>query len=48
LGEDVAKEAVAATSKVNSFRERHNIPPIKVDVETTQKAQDYLLTWIFE
>lgn len=46
LGEEVAKETVKATKEVNSFRRRHNIPPIKIDVESTKKAQDYLQNYI--
>lgn len=31
LGEEVAKEMVRATKSVNYYREKHNIPPIKID-----------------
>jgi len=38
LGKEVAEETVKATKSVNSLREKHGIPPIQVDIETTKKA----------
>jgi hypothetical protein len=31
LGEEVAEEVVKATESINYFREKHEIPPIKID-----------------
>lgn len=39
LGPEVAKATMRATKSVNRYRKRFNIPPIKIDVETTKKAQ---------
>jgi len=38
LGEEVAAATVAATAEANSFREKHGIPPVKVDVAATVEA----------
>lgn len=37
---------IKATKTVNFFREKHNIPPIKIDAEKAQEAQDYLIDYI--
>lgn len=33
LGEEAAEEMVEATKSINFFRERHEIPPLKIDAE---------------
>jgi uncharacterized protein YkwD len=47
LGDFVAEQTIAATNKVNEFRERRGVPPIKVDIEKTKAAQNFLENWIF-
>ena len=46
MGEEKAEEMIKATKTVNFFREKHNIPPIKIDAEKAQEAQDYLIDYI--
>lgn len=47
LGDFVAEQTIAATNKVNELRERRGVPPIKVDIEKTKAAQNFLENWIF-
>jgi len=46
LGEEAATEMVKATKSVNYIREKLNIPPLKIDAEKAQAAQDYLVDFI--
>jgi len=42
LGVVVAKQTIQAAKTANVFREKHGIPPVAVDVKTTEKAQKYV------